>query len=101
MACFDASMLPNELTAIKYASMAQRAVRLFFHLHRVCCPNCCVFLEFNTLTENLPDAEKTCPQCSKAFLIVNGVGKPLKKRPHTAPESDDRSASSGSMSVIA
>jgi hypothetical protein len=64
--------------------MAQRALRLFFHLHRVCCPNCSAFIEYNTLTENLPDAEKTCPQCSKGFLVVNGVGKPLKKRSQRA-----------------
>ena len=62
--------------------MAQRAIRLFFHLHRVCCPNCHVFIEYNTLTEILPDAEKNCPGCKKAFLVVNSVGKPLKKRPH-------------------
>jgi len=64
--------------------MAQRAIRLFFHLHRVCCPNCSVFIEYNTLTERLPDAQKTCPKCSKGFLVVDGVGKPLKKRPQRA-----------------
>ena len=43
--------------------------------------NCSVFIEYNTLTELMPDCEKTCPQCTKAFLVVSGVGKPLKKRP--------------------
>jgi hypothetical protein len=38
--------------------------------------------EYNTLSEMLPDCEKTCPQCAKAFLVVDGVGKPLKKRSH-------------------
>ena len=64
--------------------MAQRSVRLFFHLHRVSCPHCSVFIEYNTLTETLPDGEKSCPGCSKAFLLVDGVGKPLKKRPQRA-----------------
>jgi Zn-finger nucleic acid-binding protein len=61
--------------------MAQRAIRLFFHLHRVMCPNCSVFIEYNTIAEMLPDCEKSCPQCKKVFLVVDGVGKPLKKRP--------------------
>ena len=62
-------------------SMAQRAIRLFFHLHTVICPNCSVFIEYNTLTELMPDSEKSAPKCTKAFLVVSGVGKPLKKRP--------------------
>jgi hypothetical protein len=33
-------------------------------------------------TEILPDAEETCPQAAEAFLVVSGVGKPLKKRSH-------------------
>lgn len=61
--------------------MAQRALRLVFHLHRVNCPNCSVFIEYKTLTAVLPNAQKTCAKCSKDFLVVNGVGKPLKKRP--------------------
>src|ERR1700756_1131577 len=52
--------------------MAQRAIRLFFHLHRVCCPNCQFLIEYKTLTEILPNAEKSWPQSSKAFLMVNG-----------------------------
>jgi len=66
--------------------MAQRATRLFFHLHRVNCPHCSVFIEYNTLTETLPDAEKTCPKCSKGFVIENSVAKrlPVKKKPQKA-----------------
>ena len=66
--------------------MAQRATRLFFHLHRVSCPNCTAIIEYNTLTEALPDAEKTCPKCGKGFVIEKNVAKrlPAKKRPQKA-----------------
>jgi hypothetical protein len=46
----------------------------------VICPNCSVFIEYHTLTKMVPVCEKTCPQCRKEFLVVDGVGKPLKKR---------------------
>ena len=50
------------------------------------CPHCSVFIEYNTLTETLPDAEKTCPKCSKGFVIENSVAKrlPVKKKPQKA-----------------
>ena len=66
--------------------MAQRALRLVFHLHRVSCPNCSAIIEYNTLTEILPDAEKTCPKCSKGFMIYNNLAKRFPaKRPEKCP----------------
>jgi hypothetical protein len=64
--------------------MAQRAIRLEFRLHRVNCPHCATIIEYNTTSAILTDVQTSCLKCRKDFLVVAGVGKPLKKRPHRA-----------------
>ena len=63
----------------------RRAIKLVFDEQRVNCPYCDTLLIYNSPTETIRLAERTCLKCGKGFLIENNVTKRLtKKRPQKA-----------------
>jgi len=63
---------------------AKPAIKLQFYEQRVVCPYCHTNLMFNTPTETIVSAHRTCPKCGKEFLIekelLTGLGESEKAR---------------------
>ena len=51
---------------------SRRAIRLELREHRVECPHCEAAILIISPQQVLKLADRTCPKCSKAFLIENG-----------------------------
>jgi hypothetical protein len=63
--------------------MMRRAIKLVVYEQRVNCPYYGTQVIYNSLTETISFAERTCLKCCKGFVIENNVAKrlPAKKRP--------------------
>jgi ribosomal protein S27AE len=64
----------------------RRVVKLVFHEQRVNCPLCGTLLIYNSPTETIVLAGRSCLKCGKGFVIENNFAKrlPAKKRPQKA-----------------
>jgi hypothetical protein len=53
----------------------RRKTQLKFNEHRIICPYCRTGLVFNSPMGTILIAWRTCPKCSKEFLIENSVAE--------------------------